>query len=76
VPVDVVSVLLRDTPGELASIFLALRDAGVNVDDIRIDHAPGEAVGVLELVVAHEAGAAAVQALTGWRARVSSSTKR
>ncbi len=76
VPVDVVSVLLRDTPGELAHIFLALTDAGVNVDDIRIDHAPGEAVGVLELVVAHEAGPTAVSALTGWRARVHTSTSQ
>ena len=76
VPVDVVSVLLRDTPGELARIFLALRDADVNVDDLRIDHAPGQPVGVLELVVAHEAGAAAVAALRDWEALVTPSTSR
>lgn len=75
-PVDVVSVLLRDTPGELARIFIALRDAEVNVDDIRIDHAPGAAVGVLELVVTHEAGALAVAALGEWQARVASSLAR
>ena len=76
VPVDVVSVLLRDTPGELARIFLALRDADVNVDDLRIDHAPGRPVGVLELVVAHQAGAVAVAALSDWEALVTPSTSR
>ena len=76
VPVDVVSVLLRDTPGELARIFLALRDADVNVDDLRIDHAPGQPVGVLELVVAHEAGKNAVAALGDWEALVTRSTSR
>jgi prephenate dehydrogenase len=70
VPVDVVSVLLPDTPGEMARIFDALREARINVDDVRIDHAPGEALGVLEIVVAHNAGAAAVAALGDWQARV------
>jgi prephenate dehydrogenase len=75
-PVDVVSVLLRDTPGELARIFLALQHAEVNVADLRIDHAPGQPVGVLELTVAHEAGEQAVAALSEWRARVSPSFSR
>jgi prephenate dehydrogenase len=72
VPVDVVSVLLPDTPGEMARIFDALREAGINVDDVRIDHAPGEAVGVLEIVVGRDAGPAAVAALGQWEARVAS----
>ena len=75
-PEDVVSVFLRDTPGELARLFLALQDAAINVDDLRIDHAPGEAVGVLELTVAHEAGEKAAAALSEWRARVSPSVTR
>ena len=75
-PVDVVSVFLRDTPGELSRIFLALQHAEVNVDDLRIDHAPGQPVGVLELTVAHGAGQAAVVALSEWRARVAPSVSR
>ena len=70
VPVDTVTVLLRDQPGELAGIFTALGAAEVNVDDLRIDHAPGEAIGVLELAVPSGSGPAAVEALADWTAHV------
>jgi prephenate dehydrogenase len=76
IPVDVVTVLLSDRPGELARIFTALGDAGVNVDDMRIDHAPGEPVGVLELVVPDGTGVSAVAALHQWTSQVASSTSR
>ncbi len=47
----VVQVVLADRPGELARLFNAAGAAGVNIEDIRLEHSPGLPVGVAELSV-------------------------
>ena len=47
----VVQVVIADTPGELARLFAAAGAAGINVEDVRIEHSPGLPVGVAELSV-------------------------
>jgi prephenate dehydrogenase len=49
-------VLVPDEPGTLARLFAAAGEAGVNIEDLRIDHDPGRPVGLMELSVA-ESGA-------------------
>jgi prephenate dehydrogenase len=46
-----VPVLISDRPGELARLFAAASTAGVNIEDVRIDHAPGREAGLVELLV-------------------------
>lgn len=67
-----VVVVLRDAPGQLAAVLAAAHAAGVNVEDIGIEHAPGAALGVVRLVVLAGAGAglAATLAAHGWSATV------
>jgi prephenate dehydrogenase len=67
----VVQVVIPDVPGELARLFRAAGDAGVNIEDIGIEHSPGLPVGVAELVVRPEAVARLTQALaaSGWPVR-------
>ncbi|HEX2315655.1 MAG TPA: prephenate dehydrogenase, partial [Thermomonospora sp.] len=47
----VVPVLIPDRPGELALLFQAAGVAGVNIEDVSIEHSPGMAVGVVQLSV-------------------------
>jgi prephenate dehydrogenase len=67
----VVQVVIRDQPGELARLFQAAGQAGVNIEDIGIEHSPGLPVGVAELTVRPEAVAALTGALaaSGWPVR-------
>ncbi len=63
-----VQVVIPDRPGELARIFEAAGDAGVNIEDVSIEHSPGLPVGVADLSVQPEAAeplAAALRA-RGW----------
>lgn len=64
----VVAVLVPDTPGMLAGLFVAAAEAGVNVEDVRVDHVPGTPRGVLELAVRGPARPVLEQALraAGW----------
>jgi prephenate dehydrogenase len=50
-----VPVVLADRPGELARLLAAVGSAGINVEDLRIDHAPDQPAGVVELVVERSA---------------------
>jgi prephenate dehydrogenase len=61
-------VVIPDRPGELARLFAAAGEAGVNIEDIGIEHSPGLPVGVAELWVRPEAvpALAAVLAAGGW----------
>jgi prephenate dehydrogenase len=63
-----VQVVIPDQPGELARLFAAAGDAGVNVEDISIEHSPGLPVGVAELWVRPEAARSLASALAaaGW----------
>jgi prephenate dehydrogenase len=67
----VVQVVIRDLPGELARLFEAAGRAGVNIEDIGIEHSPGLPVGVAELTVCPAAVPSLTQALAagGWPVR-------
>ena len=48
---QVVQVVIGDRPGELARLFQAAGDAGINIEDVGIEHSPGLPAGVAELSV-------------------------
>ncbi|GHF54207.1 prephenate dehydrogenase [Amycolatopsis bartoniae] len=50
----VVQVVLRDRPGELARLFAAAERAGVNIEDVRLEHSAGLPAGVAEVSVRPE----------------------
>ncbi|GAA0966764.1 prephenate dehydrogenase [Actinocorallia libanotica] len=63
-----VQVVIPDRPGELARIFEAAGRAGVNIEDVSIEHSPGLPVGVAELSVRPETAETLAAALreSGW----------
>jgi prephenate dehydrogenase len=65
-----VTVAVPDEPGGLARLFADAGAAGVNIEDVRIDHDPGRAFGLVELDVAAAAAPDLVDALAdrGWSA--------
>lgn len=67
----VVQVVIADRPGELARLFNAAGAAGVNIEDVRIEHSPGLPVGVAELSVRPDQSAALLDAMEagGWPVR-------
>jgi prephenate dehydrogenase len=67
----VVQVIIPDQPGELARLFQAAGDAGINIEDVDIEHSSGLPVGVAELWVRPEAAGqlSAVLAAGGWPVR-------
>ncbi len=67
----VVSVVIGDRPGELARLFQAAGAAGINIEDVRIEHSPGLPAGVAELAVRPEAARPLIEALAagGWPVR-------
>jgi prephenate dehydrogenase len=66
-----VQVVIPDRPGELARLFVAAGQAGINIEDIGIEHSPGLPVGVAELWVKPEAVTplTGVLAAAGWPVR-------
>jgi len=67
----VVQVVIPDQPGELARLFEATGAAGVNIEDVRIEHSPGLPVGVAELSVRPAEAGVLLDALEagGWPVR-------
>ena len=65
-----VGVVLEDRPGELARLLTAAGDAGVNVEDLAIEHAPDHPVGYVDLDVRPEQADELLAALrgAGWAA--------
>ena len=61
----IVQVVIADAPGELARLFAAAGEAGINIEDVRIEHSPGLPAGVAELSVRQEAARALAAALAG-----------
>ncbi|WP_285492703.1 prephenate dehydrogenase [Actinomadura sp. NBRC 104425] len=63
-----VQVVIPDRPGELAMIFQAAGVAGVNIEDVSIEHSPGRPLGVLEISVKPEAAQKLAEELRsrGW----------
>jgi prephenate dehydrogenase len=63
-------VVVPDEPGALARLFAEIAEIGVNVEDLRLEHAPGEPLGAVELAVASADRDPLLTALTerGWAA--------
>lgn len=61
-------VVIPDEPGSLGRLFAAAADAGVNIEDVRIEHSPGLPLGVAQLSVLPEAVDTLARALAadGW----------
>ncbi|MFC9396287.1 prephenate dehydrogenase [Streptomyces sp. NPDC057027] len=70
---ETVAVLISDQPGELARIFADAGRAGVNIEDVRIEHATGQQAGLVQLMVEPSAASALGTALQerGWSLRTS-----
>jgi prephenate dehydrogenase len=68
---ETVSVLIGDQPGELARIFADAGRAGVNIEDVRIEHATGQQAGLIQLFVEPKAAPVLTAALRerGWSIR-------
>jgi prephenate dehydrogenase len=65
----VVTVVVPDEPGSLARLFADIGDARVNVEELALEHAPGRAVGLVEVSVlpAVRELLEAALAAAGWR---------
>ena len=66
--------MVADRPGELARLFVAAGEAGINLEDVRIEHVMGRPSGMVELSVQPAAAQPLVMALRargfdvrGWR---------
>lgn len=46
-----VTVLIDDTPGQMARLLTEVDDIGINVEDLRLEHSPSAQVGLAELSV-------------------------
>lgn len=68
---ETVAVLITDQPGELARIFADTGRAGVNIEDVRIEHATGQQAGLVQLMVEPAAAPVLSAALRerGWALR-------
>ncbi len=66
-----VQVVISDRPGELARLFTTAAAADVNIEDVGIEHSPGQPVGVAELSVRPESAGTLIAALAagGWPVR-------
>ncbi|WP_328806903.1 prephenate dehydrogenase [Nocardiopsis coralli] len=64
----VLPVVVSDEPGVLGRLFVAAGEAGVNIEDVRIEHTPGLPMGTVSLSVLPEAEDTLVRALSaaGW----------
>jgi prephenate dehydrogenase len=65
----VLTVVIPDRPGQLARLFADIGGAGINVEEMALEHAPGRAVGLLELSVlpSAEDDLAETLAAGGWQ---------
>ncbi|MEU7577382.1 prephenate dehydrogenase [Streptomyces sp. NPDC041068] len=68
---EVVAVLINDQPGQLARIFADADGAGVNIEDVRIEHATGQQAGLVQLMVEPQSAPVLSAALRerGWSIR-------
>jgi prephenate dehydrogenase len=58
-----VGVVVGDQPGQLAALFAAVGEWGVNVEDVRVEHSREAPRGVLELAVAPDRASELLQRL-------------
>ncbi|MDT0345528.1 prephenate dehydrogenase [Streptomyces litchfieldiae] len=68
---ETVAVPITDRPGELARIFADAGRAGVNIEDVRIEHATGQQAGLVQLMVDPSAAPGLIASLRerGWSIR-------
>ncbi len=68
---SLVAIEIDDKPGQLAAIFATAGDANLNIEDVRIDHALGRQVAIVELYVLAENVELMKTALkeNGWKLR-------
>lgn len=68
---ETVAVLIDDQPGQLARIFADAGRAGVNIEDVRIEHATGQQAGLVQLMVEPKSAGVLAAALRerGWALR-------
>lgn len=66
---EVVTVLIPDRPGSLGRLFAAMGTEGINVEELRLEHVPGRAVGMMDVSVVPSAREPFEQLLSreGWR---------
>jgi prephenate dehydrogenase len=48
-------IMVDDKPGELARLLTEIGEAGVNMEDLRLEHSPGAQIGLAEISVVPEA---------------------
>jgi len=62
-------VMVNDVPGELARLLTEIGEAGVNMEDLRLEHSPGAQFGLAEISVVPEAEKSLVAELEarGWK---------
>ena len=70
---EIVSIEIDDKPGQLAGIFTTAGKANVNIEDVRIDHALGKEIAIIELSVDPKQKEQLMEALIldGWKLRAS-----
>lgn len=66
---SVLTVLIDDTPGQLAKLLTEVGEIGVNLEDMTLSHSPGAPIGIVELSVLPDVSAGLASALEsrGWR---------
>lgn len=64
-----VIVLMPDSPGELGRLFAQVGELGVNIEDVAMEHAPQQKVGLVTLSVLPDAASLLESGLeeSGWR---------
>jgi prephenate dehydrogenase len=63
------TVLVDDSPGQIARLLTEIGEIGVNLEDLRLDHSSGQNVGMVELSVLPNKHDMLIEALNdrGWR---------
>ncbi|MET1066113.1 MAG: prephenate dehydrogenase [Arthrobacter sp.] len=63
------TVLVDDTPGQIAKLLTEIGEIGVNLEDLRLDHSSGQNVGMVEISVLPNKHELLIEALNdrGWR---------
>jgi prephenate dehydrogenase len=63
------TVVIDDSPGALAALLTFIGEIGVNIEDLKLEHSPGAAIGLVEIFVLPEASERLANQLTenGWR---------
>lgn len=66
---SVTTVMIDDSPGELARLLTEIGEIGVNLEEIKLEHSPSSPVGLVEVSVLPQVEATLISALTerGWK---------